>query len=241
MLWPCGRRRASGRDWSSPATRPGRRGFDDLGARALRALGPGRVEALSELDRSIALVGARAATGYGEHVTVEASSGLVDRGYAIVSGAAYGIDGAAHRAALASRGTTIAFLAGGLDRFYPCGHEALLARIVDGGRVVRGAPRHAPTKWRFLQRNRLIAAAEPSGRRRGSRLALGIAQHRRRTPPPSAARSARCRPGHQQRPAGLPPDAPRIPGDLRHQRATRWRNSLVSRLAARPQRTATPM
>jgi DNA processing protein len=136
-------------------------GFDDLGDCAPFALWVrGRRESLVELDRSIALVGARAATGYGEHVTVEAASGLVDRGYAIVSGAAYGIDGAAHRAALASRGTTIAFLAGGLDRFYPSGHEALLTRIIEAGAAVSEVPcGTAPTKWRFLQRNRLIAAA----------------------------------------------------------------------------------
>jgi len=107
--------------------------------------------ALTTLDRSIAIVGARAATGYGEHVTIEVASGLVDRGYAIVSGAAYGIDGAAHRAALASRGTTIAFLAGGLDRFYPWGHETLLGRIVEHVAAVSEVPCGvAPTKWRFL-------------------------------------------------------------------------------------------
>ncbi len=114
---------------------------------------------LHALDRSIALVGARAATGYGEHVTIEAASGLVDRGFAIVSGAAYGIDGAAHRAALASQGMTVAVLAGGLDRFYPSGHEQLLGRIADRGVVVAEVPPGTtPTKWRFLLRNRLIAA-----------------------------------------------------------------------------------
>ncbi len=120
----------------------------------------GTHEAFRALDRSIALVGARAATGYGEHVTMEASAGLVDRGYAIVSGAAYGIDGMAHRAALASKGITVAFLAGGVDRFYPAGHDALLTRIVESGAVVSELPPGSPpTKWRFLQRNRLIAAA----------------------------------------------------------------------------------
>jgi DNA processing protein len=119
----------------------------------------GRDEALAALENSIALVGARAATGYGEHVTMEASAGLVDRGLAIVSGAAYGIDGMAHRAALASSGQTIAFLAGGIDRFYPSGHDALLTRIVEAGAVISELPCGAPpTKWRFLQRNRLIAA-----------------------------------------------------------------------------------
>jgi DNA processing protein len=91
---------------------------------------------------------------------MEASAGLVDRGYAIVSGAAYGIDGMAHRAALASKGVTAAFLAGGVDRFYPSGHDALLSRIVESGAVLSEVPcGTAPTKWRFLQRNRLIAAA----------------------------------------------------------------------------------
>jgi len=91
---------------------------------------------------------------------MEASAGLVDRGYTIVSGAAYGIDGMAHRAALASHGFTVAFLAGGLDRFYPGGHEELLTRIAETGAVVSEVPcGTAPTKWRFLQRNRLIAAA----------------------------------------------------------------------------------
>jgi len=136
-------------------------GFADLGEHAPLALWVrGDLSALGALETSIALVGARAATGYGEHVTMEASAGLVDRGYAIVSGAAYGIDGMAHRAALASSGTTIAFLAGGVDRFYPSGHESLLSRIVDSGAVVSELPCGAPpTKWRFLQRNRLIAAA----------------------------------------------------------------------------------
>ncbi|WP_370582280.1 DNA-processing protein DprA [Plantibacter sp. VKM Ac-2880] len=64
-------------------------------------------------ERAIALVGARAASGYGEHITLEAAAGLVDQGFAIVSGAAYGIDGAGHRAALGSGGVTVAYLAGG--------------------------------------------------------------------------------------------------------------------------------
>jgi DNA processing protein len=119
----------------------------------------GRVDALAE-SPSIALVGARAATHYGEHVAIEAAAGLVDRGFAIISGGAYGIDGTAHRSALANGGTTVAFLAGGVDRFYPVGHEALLSRIAETGAVVSElACGAAPTRWRFLQRNRLIAAA----------------------------------------------------------------------------------
>ncbi|HEX7834619.1 MAG TPA: DNA-processing protein DprA, partial [Pseudolysinimonas sp.] len=136
------------------------RALDDLESHAPFALWVrGDAARLGALDRSIALVGARAATGYGEHVTIELASGLVDRGFAIVSGAAYGIDGSAHRAALASQGTTVAVLAGGLDRFYPSGHEQLIARIADRGVVLAEVPPGTtPTKWRFLLRNRLIAA-----------------------------------------------------------------------------------
>lgn len=137
------------------------RAVDDLGAHAPLALWwRGIHAAFAALPNSLALVGARAATGYGEHVAMEAAAGLVDRGFAVVSGAAYGIDGMAHRSALASRGLTVAFLAGGVDRFYPSGHDALLSRIADAGAVVSELPcGSAPTKWRFLQRNRLIAAS----------------------------------------------------------------------------------
>ncbi|TFC52404.1 DNA-processing protein DprA [Cryobacterium sp. TMT1-21] len=136
-------------------------GVDDLGLHAPLALWwRGIPGALLALSNSIALVGARAASGYGEHVAMEASAGLVDRGFAIVSGAAYGIDGMAHRAALASSGVTVAFLAGGADRYYPSGHDELLGRIATQGAVISELPcGSAPTKWRFLQRNRLIAAS----------------------------------------------------------------------------------
>jgi len=136
-------------------------GVSDLGLHSPIALWVRGTEgALAALPASIALVGARAATGYGDHVAMEAAAGLVDRGFAIVSGAAYGIDGAAHRAALASHGITVAFLAGGVDRFYPSGHDTLLSQIVEKGAVMSELPcGQPPTKWRFLQRNRLIAAA----------------------------------------------------------------------------------
>lgn len=135
-------------------------GLRDLDAHAPVTLWVrGGMAALAQTP-SIALVGARAASSYGELVATEAAAGLVDRGFVIVSGGAYGIDGTAHRSALASGGTTVAFLAGGVDRFYPVGHEALLSRIAETGAVVSEMPcGAAPTRWRFLQRNRLIAAA----------------------------------------------------------------------------------
>ncbi|SEC58080.1 DNA protecting protein DprA [Paramicrobacterium humi] len=108
---------------------------------------------------AVAVVGSRAATGYGEHVTMEIAGGLAGRGFTVVSGAAYGIDGAAHRAALGVGGSTVAFLAGGVDRPYPQGHSELLDAIRRTGTVVSEMPCGGqPTKWRFLQRNRLIAA-----------------------------------------------------------------------------------
>jgi DNA processing protein len=136
-------------------------GLADLGEHAPHALWiRGDRSRLAALSRSIAIVGARAATSYGEHVAMEAAAGLVDRDVAVVSGAAFGIDGAAHRAALASDGMTVAFLAGGVDRFYPAGHDQLLRTIEQRGAVVSEVPCGvAPSKWRFLQRNRLIAAA----------------------------------------------------------------------------------
>lgn len=136
-------------------------GLSDLELHAPIALwARGQRFALRGFDNSLAVVGARASTGYGEHVTMETVSAIAERGVAIVSGAAYGIDGMAHRSALAVGGTTMAFLAGGVDRFYPSGHDALLGRIMETGVVLAEAPcGYAPTKWRFLLRNRLIAAS----------------------------------------------------------------------------------
>jgi DNA processing protein len=135
-------------------------GLSDLGFHAPSALWlRGNPDLLASAARSVSLVGARASTGYGEHVTMELVTGLVDAGVSVVSGAAYGIDGMAHRAALASGGETLAVLAGGIDRLYPSGHDALLQRIIEDGLVITELPcGFAPTKWRFLQRNRLIAA-----------------------------------------------------------------------------------
>lgn len=136
-------------------------GLDDLGVHAplaLWALAPSGP--VPRFDRSVALVGARSASAYGERVTTEAACGLADRGFAIVSGAAYGIDGVAHRGALVSGGLTVAVLAGGLDRFYPEGHRDLLHRIAREGVVLAEMPCGArPMRERFLKRNRLIAAA----------------------------------------------------------------------------------
>ncbi|WP_072802148.1 DNA-processing protein DprA [Rhodococcoides yunnanense] len=114
---------------------------------------------LDELcERSVAVVGTRAATAYGEHVTAEMSGDLAVDGWTIVSGAAFGIDAAAHRAALGVGGATVAVLACGIDRAYPSGHARLLGRIKESGAVISEyAPGTTPAKHRFLARNRLVA------------------------------------------------------------------------------------
>ncbi|WP_251150658.1 DNA-processing protein DprA [Cellulosimicrobium sp. Marseille-Q4280] len=136
-------------------------GVDDLGAAAPLCLWARGVPDLATLSRrSVAVVGARACTDYGRYVTGDVATGLADRGFTVVSGGAYGIDAAAHRGALAVGGPTVAFLAGGVDRFYPAGNVELLRAVVDsGGSVVSEVPPGSvPSRVRFLMRNRLIAA-----------------------------------------------------------------------------------
>ncbi len=135
-------------------------GLADLGDNAPLSLWVrGDVGLLSRQAPSVALVGARAATSYGEHLSAMLAAELAGTGIPVVSGAAYGIDGAAHHAALHAGGATIALLAGGVERPYPAGHSDLIGRIATHGAVVSEVPcGSSPTKWRFLSRNRLIAA-----------------------------------------------------------------------------------
>jgi DNA processing protein len=124
---------------------------------ALWAQGPIRVNEVA--DRAAAVVGTRACTAYGEQVAADLAAGLTEREVAVVSGGAYGIDGAAHRAVLASDGITVAVLAGGLDVPYPSGHSALLHRIGQQGLLFTEYPPGVrPARHRFLTRNRLVAA-----------------------------------------------------------------------------------
>ena len=103
--------------------------------------------------------GARSATPYGEHVAALLGHGLAGRGIAVVSGGAYGIDAAAHRAALGGDGSTVIVSAGGIDRPYPAGNAGLYERAADRGLIIsESPPGSAPQRHRFLTRNRLIAA-----------------------------------------------------------------------------------
>lgn len=111
-------------------------------------------------DVSIAVVGARASTRYGETVTGDLVEALVNRHVSIVSGGAYGIDATAHRASLQEGAPTFAFMAGGIDRLYPSGHSDLHRTMLQHGAIYAEVPcGTAPSKYRFLARNRLIAAA----------------------------------------------------------------------------------
>lgn len=122
----------------------------------LWAVGPAHLDEVSY--RAAAIVGTRAATAYGDYVAADFAAGLVARDAAVVSGGAFGIDGAAHRAALAGEGVTVAVLAGGIDVPYPSGHAAMLRRIREQGLVVSEyPPGERPARHRFLTRNRLVA------------------------------------------------------------------------------------
>lgn len=107
--------------------------------------------------RSVAVVGARACSDYGAHVAATLGTGLAERGWVVVSGAAHGVDGAAHRGALAAGGATIAVLASGVDIPYPRGHAELIERIAEQGLVLAELPPGThPTRPRFVLRNRVI-------------------------------------------------------------------------------------
>ena len=133
--------------------------------------------------RSVSVVGSRAATAYGSHVGTEMAAALGERGWTVVSGGAYGIDGCGHTGALAADGVTVAVLACGVDYAYPRGHHDLFAGIAAQGVLVsEWPPGRTPTRRRFLIRNRVIGALSQgtvvveAGLRSG---ALNTARHAR--------------------------------------------------------------
>jgi len=180
--------------------------LDDLGAARPCALWVhGAADLRASCEKSLAVVGARAATAYGKHVATCIAADLAGRGRAIVSGAAYGIDAAAHHGALTADGTTVAVLACGPDVPYPRAHAGLLADIAVRGAVVSEyPPGHQPSRLRFLARNRIIAAlacgtvviegAERSGTLATAWHAHGLGRPLMAVPGPvTSAMSAGCR------------------------------------------------
>ena len=160
----------------------GKRGHDRQGELipplALWVRGPTDLAALAV--RSVAVVGARACTPYGQQVAGELAYGLASKAFTVVSGGAYGIDAAAHRGALTAGGETVLVSAGGLDRAYPSAHETLFRRVGESGLLVsESPPGSAPHRQRFLTRNRLISSfgtgtvVVESARRSGARNTAG--------------------------------------------------------------------
>lgn len=149
--------RAVGARLVVPGTAGWPAGVDDLGPHApvvlwtrsgRRPTGP-----------SLAVVGSRANTVAGAEAAAEITSAAADAGCTVVSGGAYGIDATAHRVALAAGVPTVAVLAGGIDQLYPAGNTELLRDVARRGALVAESPPGTrPTRWRFLARNRLIAA-----------------------------------------------------------------------------------
>lgn len=157
-------------------------GLDDLDMPPYALWVRGRRSPAGLCESSVAVVGARASSDYGNDVAVDLGWGLASKGFTVVSGAAYGIDAAAHRGALAADGLTVAVLACGIDKPYPSGHADLLATIADRGLVVtETAPGSAALRSRFLLRNRLIATMTQgtvvveAGLRSGSKNTAGTA------------------------------------------------------------------
>jgi DNA processing protein len=125
---------------------------------ALWARGTGKLVDLTE--RAVAVIGARAATSYGDHTAAEFGYELASADVTVVSGAAYGIDGAAHRGAISADGATMAVLGCGVDQPYPVGHTGLLNQIAEHGLVLSEYPPGTPpARHRFLIRNRLMSGS----------------------------------------------------------------------------------
>lgn len=134
---------------------------DELSAPPIGLLVKGNIDALA-FD-SLAIVGTRNPTSYGLRIAGDFAAGFTDRGWAVTSGGAYGIDTAAHKGALAAEGPTIAVIASGIDIEYPLGNSKLFSEIQENGAIVSESLPGVPAlPHRFLTRNRLIAALSKS-------------------------------------------------------------------------------
>jgi DNA protecting protein DprA len=133
--------------------------LDDLSAPPIALVGRGIRSALETVQRSISIVGTRNPSDYGIRIAGEFAAGMVDRGWAVVSGGAFGIDSAAHRGALVAEGTTISILGGGVNSIFPSGNDRLFREICESGILISEVLPHIHAiPARFLIRNRIIAA-----------------------------------------------------------------------------------
>lgn len=138
--------------------------LNDLGSRKpIGLFVTGRADLGECLSRSISVVGTRSITNYGRQITNELCGEIAYADLCVVSGAAFGVDAAAHKAALAVDGKTLAVLPGGVNDDYPAANGELLNQIREKGVVISEVPDGShPTRPRFLQRNRIIAALTPA-------------------------------------------------------------------------------
>jgi DNA processing protein len=139
-------------------------GLDDLAEGAPAVIfAQGNHKLLSHLASGVSIVGSRACTEYGAKVTSKLVSELAFQKRLTVSGGAVGIDSHVHNQSLRNSLPTVAVMAGGLDRKYPSSNSSLFQVIARNGVLIAElAPGVAPSRWRFLQRNRLIAALTPT-------------------------------------------------------------------------------
>lgn len=156
--------------WSLRCTDTVERGGPPL---ALWVRGNGNLA--EEVAAGIGVIGSRNSTSYGEYVTGQLVGGIVDAGWTVISGGAFGIDGTAHRACLGSGGSTVAVMACGIDVDYPASHATLFSAIARDGLIVSEyPPGTTAARHRFLTRNRLVAALSTAvvvveaGRRSGA-------------------------------------------------------------------------
>lgn len=150
--------RQIGGEFLTPASSSWPQTLDDLEFHAPFGLWCRGRRELLDAELSMAIVGSRGVTDYGRRVTEDLTHAAALSGAVVISGGAIGVDAIAHQTALTTSSSTIAVLAGGVDRLYPSVNHALLSRMTQEGLVLSEVPPGvAPTKWRFLQRNRLIA------------------------------------------------------------------------------------
>ena len=132
--------------------------LEDLKAPPIALIGRGNREALENAENSIAIVGTRNPSDYGSRIAGDFAACVVDRGWSVVSGGAYGIDSAAHRGALVAEGETVAILGCGVNSIFPSGNDRLFRQILEGGLLLSEVlPNVHAIPARFLIRNRLIA------------------------------------------------------------------------------------
>ncbi|MBM9619088.1 DNA-processing protein DprA [Streptomyces zhihengii] len=162
--------RAAGGRFAVPGDAEWPTQLDDLGdARPIGLWVRGGFDLRRWALRSVALVGARACTPYGAHMATTLAAGLAERGWVVVSGAAFGVDGAAHRGALAAGGATVAVLACGVDTAYPRGHAELIGRIARQGLLVSELPPgEHPTASRCVNCTKSLIMKRDDLRLRGS-------------------------------------------------------------------------